>query len=570
MSDEVDYLIVGGGSAGCVLASRLSEDESNKVVLIEAGEDTPPGMVPDEIADAYWVRAYLNQRFLWNDLKVTTQARPHNQPPGEAPPLRRYEQARVLGGGSSINGQLANRGSPNDYDDWERRGAKGWNWESVLPFFRKVERDLDYDGPFHGNAGRIPVTRVMPDQWCGHAKAAAQAFADSGYEYLPDQNGEFREGYFPITMSNAYDRRVSSAIGYLDAGVRQRKNLTVHTQTHVGRLLFDGRRCIGVEAHRDGAAFEIRAREVTLSAGAIHSPAMLLRAGIGPAGELKEQGVEVRADRPGVGKGLQDHAAVIVAAFVQPDARLDRRMKRHSVLGLRYSSQVPETPSGDMFMAVLSKSTWHEVGRQLGSFLVFVNKPFSEAGEVRLQSPDWRREPQVDFNLLSDYRDVTRLLDGVRFAAGLHEKQGLAEVTDPPFPAYYSERVRKYFAVNRTNAAMTSVLAKLLDGPAPLRRWCINNLMLERYDMAGVLGNQETGESFVREAATGVWHATSSCRMGASDDRKAVTDEEGRVYGVEGLRVVDASIFPAIPCANTNFPTMMAAERIAHAIREAG
>jgi 5-(hydroxymethyl)furfural/furfural oxidase len=307
---------------------------------------------------------------------------------------------------------------------------------------------------------------------------------------------------------------------------------------------------------------------VILSSGSIHSPATLLRAGVGPAADLKALGIPVVADRPGVGKGLMDHAAVIVAAYMTPDARLDRRMKRHSVLGLRYSSAMDGAPQGDMFMAVLSKSTWHEVGRQLGSFLTFINKPFSEAGEVRLASSDWRREPQVEFNLLSDYRDVTRLFDGVRMAAGLHQLEPLKAITDPPFPAYYSERVRRYFAVSRRNAAMTSVLARLLDGPKRVRRWCINNLMLERYEMAGVLSDREIGEAFVREAATGVWHATSSCRMGAADNRMAVTDEAGRVHGVDGLRVVDASIMPVIPCANTNFPTMMVAERIAAMMAE--
>ncbi len=167
--------------------------------------------MPDEIADAYWVRAYLNPRFLWTDLKVTTQATSHNQAPGSTPPLRRYEQARVLGGGSSINGQLANRGSPNDYNDWERRGARGWNWDSVLPYFRRIEHDHDFDGPYHGKDGRIPVTRVMPNQWCGHAKASADSFGLAGYEYLPDQNGEFRDGYFrspcPTPMTGASRRR---------------------------------------------------------------------------------------------------------------------------------------------------------------------------------------------------------------------------------------------------------------------------------------------------------------------------------------------------------------------------
>ncbi len=284
--------------------------------------DTPPGQVPDEISDSYWVRAYLNPKFLWNDLRVTTQPISHNDPTASRPAPRRYEQARVMGGGSSINGQLANRGSPHDYNDWEKRGAAGWNWDNVLPYFRKVERDMDFDGPYHGKDGRIPVSRIFEEQWCGHTKASAKAFEELGFDFLPDQNGEFKRAISRSRMSNVYDRRVSAAVGYLDGATRARKNLTISPLTHVTGLLFDGTRCVGIGAQVDGKEQEFRGKEIILSSGALHSPAHLLRAGIGPVGHLREMGIPVLADVPGVGRNLMDHPAVVVAAFMDPAMRL--------------------------------------------------------------------------------------------------------------------------------------------------------------------------------------------------------------------------------------------------------
>jgi 5-(hydroxymethyl)furfural/furfural oxidase len=561
-----DTIIVGGGSAGSVLAHRLSARSAHRVLVCEAGQDTPHGRVPPEILDSYPGTAYFDPRFHWSELKVHTEVISHNNPQENRPPLRKYEQGRVLGGGSSINGQLANRGSPGDYDEWEARGAAGWNWNAVLPYFRKVERDMDFDGPFHGNEGRIPVRRIFQDLWNGHAKAAAEAFKAAGFDYLPDQNGEFRDGYFPITISNAYDRRVSAAIGYLDPATRQRENLAVATGTQVKALLFEGTRCVGVKAVTDGKEVEFRGNEVILCCGAIHSPAHLLRAGIGPAGQLRDLGIDVRAALPGVGQRLMDHPSISLSAFLHPQARLNGLTRRHMLVGLRYSSQIGGAPGGDMLVLCINKSAWHPVGEQIGSLLMAVYKTFSETGEVRLTSADWRAEPVVEFNLLSDRRDLERLMDAFRRVGRMQLSAALSAVSCDPFPATYSERVKKVGEVNTKNRVITTVLARLMDGPPVLRRAIIDNLIVEGHGFDELMHDDASLEDFTRKAAIGIWHASCTCRMGAANDPMAVTDPAGRVRGFDGLRVVDASLFPSVPCANTNFPTLMTAEKIADAI----
>lgn len=564
-----DYIIVGGGSAGSVLANRLSARSANKVLLCEAGQDTPHGQVPEVILDSYPGTAYLDERFHWTDLKVTTQVIGHNAPPdAERPPLRKYEQARVLGGGSSINGQMANRGAPTDYDEWESRGAAGWSWDKVLPYFKKVERDMDFDGPWHGDNGRIPVRRIFPDSWTGHAKAVGQAFADAGYSYLPDQNGEFVEGYFPITISNAYERRVSAAIGYLDPATRQRDNLEILTHTPVKELLFEDNRCVGVTAIVKGRETEFRAKEVILSSGAIHSPAHLLRAGIGPALALQDMGIAVRHNLAGVGQRLMDHPSVALAAYLHPHARMNEMTRRHIFVGLRYSSELPEVPMGDMFVAVASKSSWHAVGEQIGSFILFVNKTYSETGQVKLASADWRQEPTVEFNLLSDMRDLERLKQGVRKLAAMYDHPAMREATSMAFPASWGDKVRQVGTLTAKNRILTNIAARMIDGPEALRRMLFEKVIMDEFTLPQLLSDEEALEAFIRQTAVGVWHASCSCRMGADDDPMAVTTPSGRVRGVEGLRVADASVFPVVPCANTNFPVLMNAEKIADAILE--
>jgi 5-(hydroxymethyl)furfural/furfural oxidase len=557
-----DYIIVGGGSAGSVMAHRLSSRSANKVLLCEAGQDTPPGKEPPEIADSYSGTAYFDPRFHWTELKVHTQVVSHNQPQESLPPLRKYEQARVLGGGSSINGQMANRGAPTDYEEWVNRGADGWGWNDVLPFFKKVERDLDFDGPYHGKEGRIPVRRIPPEHWTGHAKAVAEAFKTKGFKFLADQNGEFVDGYFPVTHSNAEERRVSAAMGYLDATTRKRANLTLSTDTRVRSLLFEGTQCVGVAALVAGKEQEFRAREVILSSGAIHTPAHLMRAGIGPIGHLKDLGIPVISALEGVGQRLMDHPSIALSSFIRRGARMNEYTRRHIHVGLRYSSNLPGVPKGDMFVAVISKSAWHALGERIASLLTFINKTYSETGQVKLASRDWRAEPIVQFNLLSDKRDLDRLMSGFKLMAAVQMTEALQKVTDSPFPAAYSDRVRAIGVVNAKNRILTRIVAQLLEGPAALRRYMIEQFVVEGFTFEQVMGDDEALEAFIRKATIGVWHASCSCRMGRADDPMSVVDTRGRVKGVQGLRVVDASVFPVVPCANTNFPTLMAAEKI--------
>src|SRR5499427_1189260 len=468
------------------MAHRLSAKSANKVLLCEAGQDTPPGEVPKEILDSYSGTAYFDPRFHWTELKVHTQVVVSHNNPEERPPLRKYEQARVLGGGSSINGQLANRGAPTDYDEWEARGAAGWGWNDVLPYFKKVERDLDFDGPFHGKDGRIPVRRIPRQHWTGHSQAVAEACKLAGFAFLPDQNGEFVEGYFPVTHSNQAEQRVSAAMGYLDRDTRKRANLTISTDTQVKELLFDGTRCVGVKAQVGGREQEFRGREVVLCCGAIHSPAHLLRAGIGPVGHLKDMGIPVLMGLEGVGQRLMDHPSISLSSFV-------RR------------------------------------GAQMASLLTFVNKTYSETGQVKLASRDPRAEPIVEFNLLSDRRDLDRLMSGFRKMAGLQMSAPVRAVTDKPFPASYTDRVRKIGVVNTKNKLLTSIAAALMDGPAALRHYMIDTFVVEGFTFDDVMKEDEALEAFVRKATIGVWHASCSCRMGRADDPMAVLDTQGRV-----------------------------------------
>lgn len=564
-SMQFDYVIVGGGTAGAILAHNLSSDPRYRVLVIEAGPDTPDGNVSPNILDGYPGTAMLDPKLTWTDLRVSTEAMSHNRPDWR-PRERPYEQGRVLGGSSSVNGMLTNRGAPSDYEEWVARGAKGWGWDDVLPFFRQIEHDIDFDGPYHGKGGRLPIRRHFKNMWSPHALAAGRAFEAAGYSYLPDQNGPWEEGYFPVTMANIYEHRVSTAMAFLDSGTRSRANLEIWTETEVSRLRFEGLRCVGVTAHRGGQETIVDAGEVIVSSGAIQTPALLLRSGLGPAADLTALGIDVLADLPGVGARLMDHPSIAIAGFIKPEARINGRTRRHIPMGLRWSSGMDGAPAGDMTMLVSSKSTWHAVGEQLQTFAIWVNKTYSEAGKVQLQSPDWRTMPRVDFNLLHDRRDLDRLVAAYyKFVAIVNSPEMATVITDP-FPASYSDKVRQFGRITPRNRFLTNVAAKLLDGPDWLRRRILRDFVMEGPTLDDLVADRERLEQFIRTTACGTWHASASCRMGAEDDPMAVVDPRARVRGIAGLRVADASIFPVICCANTSLPVMMVAQKISHEI----
>lgn len=559
--DEPDHLIVGGGSAGAVLAARLSEDPNRRVMLIEAGPDTPPGAVPDDVADTFPTSS-LNPHYFWPGLRAT------RRPDSDAYP---FPQARIMGGGSSVMGLWTLRGLASDFEAWERAGATGWGPAEAQRLYDAIERDLGRDFPRDGGRGEpdprpYPVRRMPRSEWPGFVTAIEQAAVTRELPVVDDINARPGDGVFPMPVAQDEHVRSTSAGCYLDETVRRRPNLAILTDATVTALRFDGRRACGVTVRHGGTARDIAARAVILCAGAIHSPALLLRAGIGPATALAALGIVPLVDRPGVGANLQNHPYLQFALTLPRRSRLPAALRRFAIAGIRMSSHAVDCPRSDLLAFAIGRVSPHAYGPDLGMVGAALYTPFSR-GRVTLRSADPDVPPDIAFALLQDPRDPPRLLKAARLVEAL--------LADPVVAATYGDAfllppVMSLQQFNRQGAAgalLAGAVKAVLAAPAPLRRIALNRALAPGRWVGNRAGHAHIPDDELLGAIAPMAHPSGTCAIGRDADPMAVLDPQCRVRGVEGLRVVDASVMPTVPSANTNLTAIMVAERAAELIR---
>ncbi len=562
-------IVVGAGSAGCIVARRLSADPACRVLLVEAGADPGPAETA-EIRHPYPLSAY-DASLQWPGLSGQVVGALS----GEAARRARVPQGRVVGGSSSINAMVALRGVAADYDEWSARGASGWAWRDVEPCFRRLE-SAD-PGTGCDDAGAIAVARQAPSPRRHLSNALLETWSDAGLARVDDPNTDFRDGSFVQPVSADAGGRCSANRAWLGPATRARSNLRIEAGTTCLRVLLDAGRVAGVELRSASGDRRVLAGHVVLCAGALQTPAILLRSGVGEPRALEALGIRVAAALPGVGRNLQNHGAVPLGVALRtslPGAGSLPPGLPTAHAALRLSSGRHRS-GGDTYMTVWDRAAWHAAGGQIAVLNVVLHRPLS-CGTVTLRSAEPALAPAVDFNMLAEPDDVDRLAGAVRAAVGFLRSRSVGEVSQSvglvqlgPAAAWMGLRTP---ATRALSAALGAAVRLAPGALRPLHGLALKPLPdafargADALAAGAMDGSTSRADEAMRRALRAAvvlqYHQVGTCAMGPADSSEAVTSPEGCVHGVEGLVVADASILPAVPRANTNLPVMMAAERV--------